>query len=675
LKIRNLMLVALILSFIQWIPAAAQPGDCGDPATFIHDIQGDGETSSMVNQTVTIEGIVTGDFQSGAGGLRGYFVQEEDGQTDSDNATSEGIFVFNQSFPVSMGDLVRVTGKVTEFDSDGVSLTEITDVTATTVCDTGWAVHTRALNMPVADEVEFEAYEGMVVVFPQQMVVTENFDLGRYGSVLLSAGGRLYQPTSIMPPGQAAVDEAASYALRTIILDDANTQQNRDPIPYPAPGLSASNTLRGGDTVMEMVGIIDHRYGAYRIQPVQPVTFEASNPRPVTPPDVGGTVRVAAMNVLNYFNGNGSGGGFPTPRGATDTAEFTRQRDKIINAIVGLDADVISLMEMENDDGPNSAIVDLVNGLNGAAGANTYDFVDTGILGTDEIRVAILYKPDVVELLDWATDENAVFSRPPLAATFRSIEGGEVFTVAVNHFKSKGSCPDNASDPNADQGDGQGCWNPLRVSQAEALTDWLATDPTGSGDPDFLIVGDLNAYGMEDPITSIINDGYVNLIDQFVGAEAYSYVFMGQAGYLDHALASESLAAQVSGAGEWHINADEPRVLDYNREFKMPGQITSLYSSDPFRASDHDPLIVGLNLGQGGTATETPDATVTAGATEPQPTAEPTSTSTPQPPPATFTPMPGGSDGGDNGGGGFFGALAVLVAIIAALLGMNIRRS
>ncbi len=106
----------------------------------------------------------------------------------------------------------------------------------------------------------------------------------------------------------------------------------------------------------------------------------------------------------------------------------------------------------------------------------------------------------------------------------------------------------------------------------------------------------MNAYAQEDPITVFRDAGYVDTIDEFLGGEGYSFVFQGQSGYLDHALASPSLAAQVAGVTEWHINADEPIALDYNVEFKSPGQVVSFYSDDAYRSSDHDPVLVGLSL-------------------------------------------------------------------------------
>ncbi len=144
----------------------------------------------------------------------------------------------------------------------------------------------------------------------------------------------------------------------------------------------------------------------------------------------------------------------------------------------------------------------------------------------------------------------------------------------------------------ADAGDGQGLSNGTRTRASQDLAAWLATNPTGTTDTDYLIMGDINAYAKEDPIKALENAGYNNLLPN----TTYSYVFDGQWGSLDHALANGSLASQVSGAAKWHINADEPNVLDYNTNFKSAGQINNLYNPDAFRSSDHDPVVVGLNL-------------------------------------------------------------------------------
>jgi len=305
-------------------------------------------------------------------------------------------------------------------------------------------------------------------------------------------------------------------------------------------------------------------------------------------------LRVASFNVLNYFTTFGE-------RGADNQAEFDRQRTKIITALVALDADVVGLMEIENDGyGEYSAIADLVNGLNAVAGAGSYAYIDPGVekIGDDEIAVGLIYQPAHVTPVGAAAILDDSFNpayhedknRPALAQTFAENATGEKFTAVVNHLKSKGSSCADLGDP--DTGDGQGNCNLTRTRAMTVEIEWLATDPTGSNDPDFLIIGDLNAYGMEDPIVAALDAGYTDLSKQYLGDEAYTYIFDGMSGYLDHALSNPSLTGQVTGATEWHINADEPSVIDYNVEYKPQ----DFYAPDAYRSSDHDPVVVGLNL-------------------------------------------------------------------------------
>ncbi len=572
--------------------------------TYIHEIQGSGASSPLAGQSVVVEAIVIADFQ-GSSQLNGFFIQEEDSDVDSDPLTSEGIFVYDSgsSIDVNVGDLVQITGTVTEY----FDLTEITNVTLQIVSIGNPLPTLTDIELPLPSADYLERYEGMWVHLPQTLSVTENYDLGRYGEVWLSSGGRLMAPTAVALPGTDALAQQAANDLNRILLDDHSNIQNPDPIIYPAPQLTAFNTLRSGDTVAGVTGALSYGFGYYRMQPTQTPNFVADNARTEMPNTVDSQLKVASFNVLNYFNGDGQGGGFPTARGATTLEEFVRQRDKIIAAISAMEADIIGVMEIENDGyGSDSAIADLVNGLNAAAPSGTsYTFINPGVsqIGTDEITVGIIYRVETVSpvgnaaILDSSVDPRFIDTknRPTLAQTFHALTAEGSLTVAVNHFKSKGSDCNDVGDP--DIGDGQGNCNLTRTDAALALVDWLATDPTASNDNDFLIIGDLNSYAMEDPVTAIKAGGYTDLIDSYIGAnEAYSYVFTGQSGYLDHALASSELVGQISSVTEWHNNADEPRVLDYNTEFKSAEQINSLYNADPYRASDHDPVIVGINL-------------------------------------------------------------------------------
>jgi len=599
------------------IPVEENP-NCGTDATFIHEIQGADNATPRNNATVTVEGIVVGDFQNTRTQLRGFFIQEEADDFDDDPATSEGIYVFDNGFgvDVTVGDRVRVSGQVAEYNT----MTEVKRITDVTICAGDQPVEPVRVTFPLTDATDMEHYEGMLIRIDSPMQVAQNYFLGRYGQITIVADGRAYQPTNLYPPGSNdAIAQAEENARRLLILDDGQDIRalgdNPNPVPYL--GEPPATVVRAGDSITDLVGVID--FGrinsapgsevglGYRLQPTAAPSFTPVNLRAATPPDVSGTLKVASFNVLNYFNGDGNGGGFPTTRGAKSAAEFERQRAKIIAALSAMQADVIGLMEIENDGyGPESALQDLVNGLNRAAadaGHNAhYTFVDPGLdrLGADEIAVGILYNTATVTPIGSAATLNtgafdqelADFgrSRQPLAQSFQD-QQGEVFTLVVNHFKSKR--PSGEPDANnVDRGDGAGAWNGRRTAAASELAAWLATDPTGSSDPDFLVVGDLNAYAKETPITAFETAGYVNLIAHFGGTEAYSYVYDGQLGYLDHALASDTLLMQTTGAFDWHINADEAKVLDYDAQFNPPGY----YQPDPFRASDHDPVLIGLDL-------------------------------------------------------------------------------
>lgn len=593
-------------------------GTCGDNGeTRIHTIQGSGSSSPLAGSTdIILEGIVVGDFQSSTQ-LNGFFVQEEADDVDGNAATSEGIFVYNPNGTnVAIGDLVRLQGDVTEY----FTLTEINQVDNVVICSTGNPLPTAAsITLPLASSSALEPFEGMRVTVPQSLTVTEHFLLARGGELTLSANGRLYNPTHVANPGAAALAVQASNDLNRIILDDGSETQNPATIPYPPPNLTAANPVRGGDSVSNITGVLTYSWSgwsgstnAYRIHPTTTPTFTAVNTRPTAPTAVGGTLTVTSFNVLNYFNTfsgctNGVGGSTTDCRGADNSGEFAKQRAKIIAAIAAMNADIVGLMEMENDGyGSTSAIQDLVNGL-AAAGVN-YSFINadtltgsTNALGTDAIKVALLYKNTVTpvgttRIMNSAVDPdfNTSKNRPALVQSFQEVASNQIVTIAVNHLKSKGSACDDVGDP--DTGDGQGNCNLTRTSAATALASWLNTDPTGVGNHHILIMGDLNAYAKEDPITAIQNAGYTNLIAQYLGSSTYSFAFSGQWGYLDHALAHSDLVPLVTGVTEWHINADEPIALDYNENFKTAQQITDLYAANQYRASDHDPVFIGLDL-------------------------------------------------------------------------------
>jgi predicted extracellular nuclease len=602
------------------VTARITDNNTGIPITKISTIQGTGTTATP--GTFTIEGIVVGDFQ-GTDQLGGFYLQEENADADNNVLTSEGIFV-NSLVAVNFGDKVRVTGTVVEnsstpsFNQAVITPGTVSDVTVLAPGQQALVTPT-AVDLPTTVLGDLERYEGMLVNFPETLTVTEVFNLGRFGEVSLSANGRLFNPTNIVDPNDnpasgtnstGSSNVAAVTALQDlnnrsrIILDDGSSASNLSDVPYidTTDANPLNDTLRIGSTTTGLTGVLSFGFSNYRIQPTQTPTFDyAARP---TLPTVGGNVKVGSFNVLNYFNGNGAGGGFPTSRGADTAVEFSRQRAKIVAAIQQLNTDVVGLIEIENDgDGANSAIADLVNGLNTATGAGTYAFVPlantTGSSGTDEIKVAFIYKPGAVTPVGNAiyfNDSAFNSARPPLAQTFKVNTTEETFTPIINHFKSKGSSAGLPGD--TDQGDGQGLSNATRKAQSTALLNFISQVQTASGDSDVMVLGDLNAYGEEDPIDILRAGGLTKLV-----TSTDSYVFDGQTGSLDHALVTSSLLAQVTGAAKWNINADEPIILDYNDDVLTSGEAaaedrndTSLYQANPFRSSDHDPVLVGLNL-------------------------------------------------------------------------------
>ncbi|WP_182875294.1 ExeM/NucH family extracellular endonuclease [Microbispora sp. H10670] len=545
-------------------PSSTPTGDpCGvSPDRQIAEVQGSGTASPLTGQTVRVEGVVTGDFQR-TDQLSGFYFQ--DPTPDADPATSDGLFAFaRESFKdVKVGDRVLVTGRVAEFNG----LTELSPVTAVDVCGTG-SVKPADTALPRAAGTTFEPLENVLVTFPEPLTLTDHYNLGRYGEVTVAAGGRLFQPTD-----RNGVDPALD-ARRSLLIDDGSTVQNPATIPY----VGTRGVPRLGDTAYGVTGVLTYGFDVYRLQPTTEIRFARTNPRLGTPQAVGGTVRVASLNTLNWFTTLGS-------RGANTVVEQQRQLAKIVATLQGLDADVVGLMEVENNG--QTAVQALVDALNAKVGAGTYKALTHPYPGGDAIHVTAIYKPARVTPVGAArSSTDPVFRRPPLIQEFRRVYGGPSFTLVVNHFKSKG-CDTDAPAP--DQEHGQGCYNDERVRQARAVLGLI--DSMHLTSP--LVIGDLNAYGEEDPIHTLEQGGLVSLTKRFVPeALRYSYLFDGLSGELDHALAGGELASRVTGATIWHVNSDESRILDYNTEFNPPG----LYQPDAFRSSDHDPLLIGLDL-------------------------------------------------------------------------------
>jgi len=580
------------------------------PAAVSHtipQIQGPGNTSPYANTVQTTEGVVTAKVGSG------FFIQDPDG--DGNPLTSDGLFIFTTAAnigTVQVGDKIRISGSIIEYTPSAAtrSYTEMQNVTAIVKLAGGISITPTNIQLPYAN---LGQVEGMLVRFTNPLTVSQLEYLGDRGEVTLSSGRLEIASNRYRPRTPEAIAQAAANQLNQIILDDGIFVT-----PTVIPYLGEDGSLRAGDTVSGLTGVVDFGAkggggAAFKLQPTEAPVFSQDNPRTDPPVLAAGNVKVASANVLNYFTtftngtdveGNtnvgctlGSSTAKSNCRGADNLNEYVRQNTKIVGELKAINADVFGLMEIQNSG--DYTVTKLVDSLNEAispgTGIKTYAVVPKpAATGTDAIRVAMIYKPSALTPVGGAlSDADAINNRPPMAQTFRANNGAK-FTLVVNHLKSKGSCPTGGAD--ADQNDSQSCWNATRIQQANRLMNaFVPQVVAASGDAKVLLIGDFNSYGMEDPIAAITATGFVNQLERFVrgsGGMPYSFVFNGESGYLDHALASAALSPQVVGAAEWHNNADEPPVVDYNTD----GKPQDKYTSAPYRASDHDPVVISLNL-------------------------------------------------------------------------------
>ena len=609
---------------------AVELGICGADATLISAIQGSESSSAEVGNNVIIEAIVTG---TRAGG---FFVQEEASDYDADDATSEGLFV-EGSVDVETGNLVRLYGEVEE--NYGMTTLAMDSDVAALDCGTADAVAAVELSMPY--ELDLETVEGMVVSVTDATVTSTN-NLWRFGEIVVSDTVKR-QPSDVAAPlseAYTAAEEASETSLLTI--EDNSSSQYPDALNY-FPTFSYVNAIRIGDSV-SAAGPLNYSFGTYRINPSDVIGVTSS--REANPVVTEGNLSIATFNVLNYFNGEVDANGdvtfdYDENRGADDEVAFELQEGRIVEAIVNLNADVVGLMEIENDGfGEDSAIQSLVNAINAELGeTEQYSFIatsDGSEIGTDAITVGLLYKATVVTpendamvvaMPEQQIDEDSLARmRPSLLQSFVHTESSKSFLVAVNHFKSKGSqCAEDVAEAPSEITSIQGSCNALRVSAAITLGNALSDESLPERK---VILGDLNAYSAEDPvavltdytpesrgytITTAVNTGmdegssvdvessfgYHNLAEEF-DAEGFSYWFYGteQVGSLDHVLASEAMLEDAIDGAHWNINSVEAYQLQYDQALRYYPDEDGYAFTDvgPFRSSDHDPFIATFDL-------------------------------------------------------------------------------
>jgi 5'-nucleotidase len=643
------------------------------PAT-IAEIQGTGDTSPLVGKNVVTQGVVTAAYP--VGGFFGYVIQTDGtgAGDDSTPGASDAVYVYQPTGAVAVhvGDYVQVTGAVSEFSGLTELSVKAADVQELGAPPLG-GVQARSMAYPTTAAGR-EEHESELLAPTDRFTVTDNYDTNQYGEIGLATGDhQLWQPTDLfnptIEPGQVAAVQADN-AARGVVLDDGSswnylTTNKNTPMPWLTP----DNPVRIGSTAtLHQPVILDYRNNLWKFQPTQQVTdagsavvtFSDTRAPNQAPRAVGGDLKLGTFNVLNYFNTTGkdwvaSGHtcsfyndrtGDPVgdnvcsdngPRGAAESsggtdladpkADFERQQVKEVRAINTMNVDIMSLEEIENsaalgETDRDDALKSLVDALNADAGTTRWAYAPSPdaadlppIAQQDVIRTAFIYNPNTVQLVGPSkvlSDQSGPGqpfqnAREPLAQEFKrkGALDADAFLVVVNHLKSKGDSSPPATGDNANGI--QGAFNGDRVRQAHALVDFAKATAQADGTKKIFLVGDFNSYTQEDPMQVLYQNGFVNQPSD--DPQDTSYEFDGQAGSLDHVLANSAAANLIAGRDVWQINAEESVGFEYSR---YNYNATLLYQPNQFRASDHNPELVGLDVpfsqqASSVTASATPD--------------------------------------------------------------------
>ena len=669
------------------------------PVKTIPEIQGTGPTTPLPNANVSVSGVVTASYPNADGGaFRGFYMQTVgyDPASDATPDASDGIFVYTGTSTINaiVGNKVTLaSAKVSEFRG----MTELTASDPTNfsqVAATPAEAVTPGIVLPGTDcelpggsclesdslEAEREKHEGELFLPTAPYTVTDSYDGSPFtqatpagfamaGEIGLAANSTLplISPTQVANPTEnpvALANRVKYNNAHLVVLDDgADVDYVSSAVEdvQKFPWLTPTHTVRMSAPVTFVKPVVfDYRNSFWRLQPQARIPagddgesqVSIGQNRPVTPEDVGGDVKIATFNVLNYFNTTGeayaasagdrtctyytdregaritnntcqqpdptpgSTAFLPGPRGAANDVNLLRQQTKIVRAINTMDVDIMGLEEVENsiklgEADRDDALKALVAALNDDWASShpgapvRWAFAATPPPGgqptvteQDAIRSAFIYDPETIQtqgqskiLINSTPFRNA---REPLAQAFKA-KGApreDAFGVIVNHFKSKGG---PATGDNADLGDGAGFYNGDRMRQSAALVAFADQYKSDLGIEAVFLAGDFNAYSQEDPVKVIEAGGYEELSSDFSSAtnDDLTYAFGGFAGSLDHVFANEAAVELVTGADVYQINANEPVYYEYSR---YNSNLANLYAADQYRASDHNPEIIGLDL-------------------------------------------------------------------------------
>lgn len=511
-------------------------------------------------ETVSTQGVVTLILPEG------FFVQDFSDPNSTNHSTA--IFVKTKSTEsVHVGDELRLFGKVVNEDRRVVLAADSLEL-----IDSNKTITTTNVRFP-DDFSSWDDYEGMTLCFHQTLYVVSNYSWQRYGEVTL-ASHMLKAPTEGAIPGSVAYQNLVAQNNADQIVLDGTTATYPSPIPFA----DANGTRRTGSRVDNLTGVLTYTSHGYVVYPSSTPVFYG-NERPVAVNLQGNyNLKIVSFNLEYYLADN-----FGTGYGPANATESLRQHKKIMHALEAIDADIFGLVEIQTG---QNALLRLTDSLNAHAGYAKYAFINDGTSTNGSYtKAGYIYRVDKVAPINNLRYNDTAVKNRKKAQGFRLLENNAAFIFCLNHFKSKSG---NGSGSDSDQGDGQGSYNGTRVQESNSVLSNIPAYQTYYGDNDVIIMGDLNSYSQEDPIRAFTNAGYTNLVQYFNADTAYSYSYHSSFGLLDHAIGNSSLLSQVVDVKPFHINADEPSMFEY--------QNSTTFVDDMYRCSDHDPVVVALNL-------------------------------------------------------------------------------
>ncbi len=603
----------------------AKDGTFSDITTFdysiadklqIHDIQGAGHASTFDGKTVEgIEGIVTYSFTLNNNWY--YTIQTPDELADNDPNTSEGIFLYSgkNPWPIKVGDLVSVKGKVSEYAYDGYDDRQQTDLKTTQINvrdDQNGKVQVlkSSVALPKAIDIDKLKMSFSQIDSDQLEIFNPTIDAIDFWESIEGMRVEVGNVKAVAPQEHGdlvtVLEDAPTNTIHGGVLyenkEDANP--NRIQFRLEPNGAARDFEVATGDKFKgPITGIVGYSYQNFKIYASldeMKVAYEKGDTSPETTKIIKADdkLTIASYNLENFSNNKTS---------------TTEDKAKKLARAIGIDMgspDIVGVTEVQDNNGPSAGdskadqsykrLIDAIKGVGGVE----YQYVNIDPINNQDggapdanIRVGFLYNPERVKLKEGMPAGDATTavgykdgnltlnpgridpaneafnsSRKPLAAQFE-FQDEDVIVIA-NHWNSKtGDTPlFGAIQPPQYGSEVQ------RKKIANIVYNFVGDIKSKNPDANIVSLGDFNDYQFADALK--IHEGQLmtNMINKVDASDRYTYVFQGNSQVLDHILVSNNLAEKTD-VDILHINAD--------------------FTDMAGRASDHDPVMVQIDVNKG----------------------------------------------------------------------------